>query len=181
MLRKDLRGKKFGKWLVLQEYSTTRNRNIKYLCQCECGTITNVLSSHLIQGNSKSCGCSILRGKDRKDWKGYEGFSGQFLYKLQKNANGTKGRRKLSFTVTPPYLCNLSLQQNRKCVLSGLSIFPDPKWDTKGNLSLDRINSSLGYDLGNIQWVHKDINKMKNSFNQDYFIKLCNLITNNAS
>jgi hypothetical protein len=39
--------------------------------------------------------------------------------------------------------------------------------------SLDRINSDLGYVYGNIQWIHKDINKMKNDYEQNYFILLC--------
>ena len=42
--------------------------------------------------------------------------------------------------------------------------------------SLDRIDSKKGYIEGNIQWVHKDINRMKWAFNEDYFIKLCNNI-----
>lgn len=42
--------------------------------------------------------------------------------------------------------------------------------------SLDRIDSSLGYIEGNLQWVHKDVNKMKNDFNQDHFIEFCKLI-----
>lgn len=42
--------------------------------------------------------------------------------------------------------------------------------------SLDRIDSSKGYVLGNIQWVHKDINKMKLDYDQDYFIDICRRI-----
>ena len=43
--------------------------------------------------------------------------------------------------------------------------------------SLDRIDSNLGYVKGNVQWVHKHINVMKNIFNQDMFIFLCNQVT----
>lgn len=54
------------------------------------------------------------------------------------------------------------------------------KWDTTGTASLDRIDSSKGYIKGNIQWVHKDINKMKNNYNQAYFINLCALVVDNV-
>ena len=33
--------------------------------------------------------------------------------------------------------------------------------------SLDRIDSTKGYVPGNIQWVHKDINRIKNKFSMD--------------
>lgn len=54
----DLSGQKFGKWLVLEKTEhRTKDRNILYLCQCECGTIREVSSSALRRGKSKSCGC----------------------------------------------------------------------------------------------------------------------------
>ena len=42
--------------------------------------------------------------------------------------------------------------------------------------SLDRIDSSLGYVKNNVQWVHKDINKMKQELNENYFKNLCKII-----
>lgn len=47
--------------------------------------------------------------------------------------------------------------------------------------SLDRIDNSKGYEEGNIQWVHKDVNFMKRTYSQEYFIKLCTLISENCS
>jgi hypothetical protein len=46
--------------------------------------------------------------------------------------------------------------------------------------SIDRIDSSKGYILGNIQWVHKDVNFMKRTYSQEYFVKMCKLITENC-
>lgn len=47
--------------------------------------------------------------------------------------------------------------------------------------SLDRINSNLGYEPNNVQWVHKDINKMKLDYNQQYFINMCTYVVNHAN
>lgn len=33
---------------------------------------------------------------------------------------------------------------------------------------------------GNVQWLHKDVNKMKWNFEQSYFIDICNRISDNA-
>lgn len=32
-------------------------------------------------------------------------------------------------------------------------------------------------EVGNVQWVHRNINIMKNSFSQEYFIQMCNLVS----
>jgi hypothetical protein len=87
------------------------------------------------------------------------------------------------FSVTVEYAWDLFLKQDRKCALSGQSIgfntvrrytkkgWKDSRWIHTA--SLDRIDSSKGYIEGNVQWIHKDINWMKNSFNQNYFINTC--------
>lgn len=42
--------------------------------------------------------------------------------------------------------------------------------------SLDRIDSNRGYTQDNVQWVHKDVNKMKMDLNQQIFVELCRAI-----
>ncbi len=39
--------------------------------------------------------------------------------------------------------------------------------------SLDRIDSRGHYEVGNVQWIHKDLNIMKNSYDANYFIDMC--------
>lgn len=175
----DLTGKKFNHLTVLSIHSRNRNNQIKWMCRCDCGREIAVLGLHLTKekGSQKSCGCMILRGKNRKDWTGYEEISGQFWHGIQRGANGSKGRKKILFDITIQEAWDIYIKQNKKCALSGIKICFPEKWDTAGTASLDRIDSSLGYVKDNIQWVHKDINKMKNSFDQNYFIKLCQLIS----
>jgi uncharacterized protein YeeX (DUF496 family) len=43
--------------------------------------------------------------------------------------------------------------------------------------SLDRIDSKIGYVKGNVQWIHKHINNMKQDYDNDYFISMCELIS----
>ena len=59
----DLKGKKFGKWKVLELSDKKSVRGeIYWKCKCECGTIKDVLSRSLRKGGSESCGC--IRGID---------------------------------------------------------------------------------------------------------------------
>jgi peroxiredoxin family protein len=48
-----------------------------------------------------------------------------------------------------------------------------------GTASLDRKDSSKGYTKDNIQWIHKDLQKMKMDMPEDKFINWCNLIIEN--
>lgn len=44
--------------------------------------------------------------------------------------------------------------------------------------SLDRIDNSKGYIVGNIQWVHSIVNMCKNKYNNEKFIEMCVSIAN---
>lgn len=168
--KKDLSNMIFGELLVLHEDKNASNR-IKWICKCSCGKITSIRSNELIQGQ-KTCGCSKYKsGKFSSKWKGFEDISAQYFKSIELGAIS----RKLEFDVSIEYLWSIFLLQNKKCKLSGLNIGFD-----KNNItaSLDRIDNTQGYIIGNIQWVHKHINIMKWIHNQDYFIELCRLVTN---
>lgn len=171
--------KKFGKLTPISEHSTTRNGHIRYVCKCECGNISNVLGTHLRQGNTISCGCANKIGIEHKQWNGVGEMSGGFWYShIVRSANGDKGRRnEIELTINKEYVWNLFLEQNRKCALSGIELkFPERYKDTSWTASLDRIDSSKGYIDGNVQWVHKDINMMKRTYSQEHFINMCKLV-----
>jgi len=51
---KDLAGRRFYRWLVLQR---SQEKKQYWLCRCDCGTEMNVHGSSLIRGLSHSCGC----------------------------------------------------------------------------------------------------------------------------
>ena len=53
----DLTGQKFGRWTALERIIKPNNRNTYWRCQCECGTIKEVMAKNLRNGRSKSCGC----------------------------------------------------------------------------------------------------------------------------
>ena len=101
------------------------------------------------------------------NWNGYEEIHGALLARIAKSAS----RRNLEYRLTPEFLWQLYLKQDRKCSLSGLSI----KFGKgpKTTASLDRIDNTKGYIETNVQWVHKDINWMKQDYTQEEFIEYC--------
>ena len=108
-------------------------------------------------------------------WAGYEEIPGSWFTKYFLRANKTKR----TGTITIQDVWDLYLKQNKKCALSGVEI-SFTKEEGGYSASIDRIDSSKEYDLDNIQIVHKDVNIMKNRYNQDYFINFCKLISEKA-
>lgn len=54
----DLRGRKFGKLLVLMEAPTYgKFGHLHWSCQCDCGTVKKIAGQNLRKGASASCGC----------------------------------------------------------------------------------------------------------------------------
>jgi hypothetical protein len=79
-------------------------------------------------------------------------------------------QRDYEFTITIEEIWDIYIAQDKVCALTGVPIsFND-------TASLDRIDNAIGYIKSNIQIVHKDVNYMKYTYSQDYFIKMCNLV-----
>ena len=58
--------------------------------------------------------------------------------------------------------------------MSGISLEPNLSLTLQQqNMSIDRIDSNIGYEVGNIQLVDKRINMMKGSLSNKDFIDLC--------
>jgi hypothetical protein len=116
-----------------------------------------------------------LVGNKSIKWTGYEDIPGTYWRQIIDNARS----RDTPITITIEQAWEVFVRQNGKCTLSGLpltfhSTSEDGRYrSTHGTASIDRIDNSKGYDLGNIQWVHKDINIMKKDHSQEYFIELC--------
>lgn len=90
-----------------------------------------------------------------------------------------KYREPREFSVSMEYLWDLYLKQDRKCALSGLPIAFTEREGSRGrrcSASLDRKDSKLGYVEGNVHWVHKQINIMKNKYEMARFVELCKLV-----
>lgn len=183
----DLKDKTFGRLTVVRVTGESRGGSKTWECLCSCGNTVVVSTRHLNRKdcNIRSCGCLTADkvGAIHQDWRGIGEMSGSFWTShVVRSARGNeKGRGPVSLTITKEDVWELYQQQKGKCALTGVDItFPSRHGDKLWTASLDRIDSSKGYDPGNVQWVHKHINIMKNVFSQDYFIEMCNLVASGA-
>lgn len=169
----DLTGQKINKWLVL-ERDFSKNKNVCWICRCDCGNVKSVFGCHLTRNKTVCCRkCSEHKNKERINTRIWS----RIKYSAKK--------RNLEFNLgetseAKKYLYDLFLEQEGKCALSGVPIyFANTIEDDKHGVttaSLDRIDSGKGYIRDNIQWVHKDVNLMKLDHPVDEFLNWCNLV-----
>lgn len=167
-------GDKFDYWTVITEKPIFDRKQWKVLCQCKCGKQEYVRVNALQSGKSKGCKCRAFDMR-RKQTISEGELSKTKFNRIKKSAN----ERGIEFLVTMKYLWELFEKQNKKCVFSGLDLILS-KDNLNTTASLDRIDSNEGYTENNVQWVHKDVNKMKTDFSDKYFISMCHLISNNT-
>jgi len=171
-------GKRFGKWTVVdvEDYTYLYRRNGKvlerqYRCICDCGTEKYIRTSHITRGLSKQCGtCRMM------DYS--VSTVGCIPTTDIKRYKAGAAKRNKEWNITSEYLYELYEKQNRLCALTGIPIqFSQKGIGTPGakdvsTASLDRIDSTKGYTPDNIQWIHKDVNKMKMDLEELNFLRI---------
>jgi hypothetical protein len=172
--RSDLLNKKYGSWLIVGTSNVGSDRHPKISCKCECGEIVRVSIDNVLSGKSK--GCRKCLGKRRSGnqnhaWSGFKDIPAHFYGIMVRGAK----ERNIEVSITIEDLNDLWIKQNGLCALSGLPLKLGSKKLGK-TASVDRKDSSIGYTKENIQFVHKDINRMKNKYQEEYFIEMCNRV-----
>lgn len=182
-------GSYVGNWLVVSDRYKKENGRLYYNdCRCVCGAFRAIQHSQLTHYLTKSCGC---QNPTRFHGTAEGGLSLSYYNHCRRSAQ----KRGIEFAddISMKYLHDLFEDQNGMCIYSGVPITLNPRFasqcgKTKNmkdaeiqTASLDRIDSSKGYIKGNLQWVHKQINTMKNNISSTSFIDWCEKVSNHVS
>jgi hypothetical protein len=145
-----------------------------WLCRCVCGQERKFLTASL-SGNGKrqatQCpGCALQQMEDAN--RVVLEIPLRFWARLIQHAE----RRGHKVLITKEEAQALFQKQKGTCALTA-----EPLCFTKlrtnfnryTTASLDRIDSKLPYQKGNVQWVHKTLNMMKGSLSQELFLQWC--------
>lgn len=169
-------GKEFNNVRILSRKNRQKNaRRVLVNCKCLlCGGEFVADFSHVKTGKTKSCSCVRKnKGRDSLAWSGHGGISKSYFSSIEYGAK----ERGLDFLITIEDIWAMFLKQGGKCALSGIELtFPKTRRDLEYNASLDRVDSSKGYSIDNIQWVDRKINFAKQQMSNDEFVELCNLV-----
>lgn len=160
---------KYNHLTVEQEVSKDGRRY--FVTHCDCGKVELKRKDWVISGRTTSCkSCASKRTAQKYpppiNRKGCEGLSGTHFLSIKNGAE----RRNISFELTPEFLWKLYKDQKGLCALTGVPIVLENRikkqnvdWSVV-TASLDRIDNSLGYIEGNVWWVHKIVNRLKNNY-----------------
>ena len=154
----DLVGETYGRLVVLAPADRDEKGRSMWTCRCSCGVVREVLSAKLRRGAVKSCGC--MAREHQRDW-------GKTV--RERGFNTTHG---LSRTPTHESW-NAMMQRctNPKHVAfgryGGAGIVVCERWSRSfaafvedmgirpDGLTLDRIDSTRGYEPGNVRWASR--------------------------
>ena len=134
-----------------------------HLCELICNPIKN-------EYPSTSC---IVKKHQCHNYGGYGNIYKSYWTTIERRSEKTNKQ----FDISIEYAWELFLKQNGYCKLTGLDIFME--YRNKQTASLDRIDCSKGYIEGNVQWVHKDVNrKLKGVLDEEKLKQYCLTIIN---
>ena len=147
MRKTDLTGIRVGQLTVIREAGKDKFRHIKWLCKCDCGNETIVLSDNIKRKHSKSCGCL------RTDT----------IVTLNKT-HGMRHTRAYTSWINMVGRC-INPKDKRFEHYGGRGIQVDPEWrkfevfwndmgaSYQEDLTLDRIDVNGNYTKDNCRWV----------------------------
>lgn len=179
-------------WEIVSEFKKDNRRMLVIKCP-DCGKTYEIRRTNYRDAHGcRACRFSVQNRKTLGKHRGVGDLTKTYFNYFKNTAH----RRNVPFTVSIEYLWDLAVKQEMRCALSGLPIMFPTIGDGYGNsrftpnelqrmrtgaraanaASLDRIDSYKPYEPGNVQWLNKYVNIMKNGLSQDEFVFYCHQV-----
>lgn len=157
----DLSGKRFTRLKVIAPHSRDKKRNIKWLCECDCGRQKIIYTCHLKSGGTKSCGCYIFdnRGKLSKTHGMRKTREWEIWQSMVQRCRNKKSRKWIDYGGRGITVCDRWLE-------SFENFYADMGKRPSEKHSLERINNDGNYSPENCKWATnlEQQNNKRNTF-----------------
>lgn len=143
-----------------------------------CGVMQSYLRKNYAAGSlkaNKECKACANKKVDNCHRGWHRGIRISWFNKFKTGAEV----RGLEWKISLDDLADLYEQQDYRCALTDANIvFPEVGHPQEALASIDRIDSKIGYTKDNVQLVTKQVNMMKQSYDQEFFIATCVAVAN---
>lgn len=172
-------GTRFGRLVVLglsDNLGPYHNAGA-HLVKCDCGNTKSIITTQLIDGHTKSCGCLGLESSQKFLDSATAGMHSVF-YDYQRHAF----QRHLEFNLSEEQFIDLTSMPCYYCGKAPSSFRKSLRKSGGGFVynGIDRIHNKLGYTVDNTISCCEFCNKMKMDHTQEEFIYQCRLIVEEA-
>ena len=160
----NLKGRRFTRLTVLAPAGSTRNHKRLWYCLCKCGKKVKIISSHLINGNTKSCGClssevsrakAIRRNKTQKPSLTHGDLSNNSESSEYQAWRAMKDRCLRPKNAAFSYYGGRGITVCERWKHSFENFLIDMGRKPNSTFSLDRMNPNDGYNPSNCRWATK--------------------------
>lgn len=176
----DYIGETINKLTILEVVEKRGKNKLKiFLCRCKCGNIVECIATKVITEAKKNCGCYWSSIKVKFVTKDITLGFWTKLKNVSRERNN-KGRQ-LDFNITPEYLQEIWDNQKGLCYFSNRQLYISKSTEEYKNgmttASVDRIDNSKGYVIGNIRFVHKIVNLSKRILSDEIYLSICRKVS----
>jgi len=138
----DLTGKRFGKWIVIDEAIGYKRRVIHWNCICDCGFKSTINSAHLRSNKTLGCKTCVPTSHGKSCSPEYRVFHDMHNRCKNQSIAAYKDYGGRGITVCEEW-------ESFEVFYRDMGPRPSPKH------SIDRRDNSLGYSKGNCRWATK--------------------------
>ena len=174
--KKDYAGKRHHKLTFIKPTGEIKNNGAIWEALCDCGGTTTLIPC----SETISCGCEIgIASRKRK--RKYDPIyaSARRVWTSSTYRHDCEFEIFLELSQQDCHYCGRSPHRTYNAVSSCRKIYKDGRQLQEGNFTyngLDRVDSSLGHEIGNIVPCCYDCSKAKSTLTRDKFLELINLV-----